>query len=197
MKTTFRKSLQLTALGLILIAPAALQRPALASGAPGQAAVSDDTLKERIAYRLETTEAVKKYDLSVKVEAGVAVLTGTVATAAQKIEAGKLADVKGVTRVDNQIAIDKDADKTLADRAKAGVRRTGGAITDGWITTKVKWFYMGDDLLKGSSINVDTNNRIVTLAGTVKTSSARTRAVALASGTDGVMSVVDHLTVVK
>ncbi len=56
---------------------------------------------------------------------------------------------------------------------------------------------MGDDLMKDSSINVDTNNRIVTLAGTVKTGAAKTRAEALASSTDGVMSVVNHLVVVK
>jgi osmotically-inducible protein OsmY len=56
---------------------------------------------------------------------------------------------------------------------------------------------MGDDLMKGSDINVDTNNRIVTLAGTVTTAAARTRAAALATSTDGVMNVVNHLTVVK
>ncbi len=196
MKTTFTTSLWVTALGLILIAPVALQRTLLATSAPGQV-VPDDTLKDRIEYRLETTDAVKKYDVSVKVEAGVVLLKGTVATAAQKTEAGRLANIKGVTKVDNQIAIDKDADKTLADRAKAGLRRTGGAITDGWITTKIKWFYMGDDLMKDSSVNVDTSNRVVTLAGTVKTPAAKTRAVALARSADGVMSVVDHLTVVK
>jgi osmotically-inducible protein OsmY len=186
----------LIALGLILTAPLAFQRTALASGAPGQT-VSDDTLKDRIEYRLETTDAVKKYDLHVTVQDGVAMLTGTVATSAQKIEAGTLASIKGVTKVDNQIAIDKDVNQTLASHTKNGLRRTGGAITDGWITTKVKWFFMGDDLMKGSSINVDTNNRVVTLAGTVKTGAARTRATALARSTDGVMNVVNHLTVVK
>ena len=196
MKTTSRTLALLTATGLILTAPLALQRTVLASSVPGQA-VSDDTLKDRIDYRLETTDGVKKYDLHVKVDAGVAMLTGTVATAAQKTEAGTLANIKGVTRVDNEIAIDKDVDTTLAAHAKSGLRKTGGAITDGWITTKVKWFYMGDDLMKDSSINVDTNNRIVTLAGTVKTDAAKTRAVSLASSTDGVMKVVDHLTVVK
>lgn len=196
MKTTSRTLALLTATGLILTAPLALQRTALATNAPRQA-VSDDTLRDRIDYRLETTDAVKKYDLHVKVDAGVAMLTGTVATAAQKTEAGTLANITGVSRVDNQIAIDKGVDTTLAAHTKNGLRKTGGAITDGWITTKVKWFYMGDDLMKDSSINVDTNNRIVTLAGTVKSGAAKTRAEALASSTDGVMSVVNHLVVVK
>lgn len=196
MKTTFRTSMQMTALGLILVAPFAIQRTVLASSAPGQA-VPDDTLKDRIEYRLETAPGLRKYDVSVKVEAGAVILTGTVATEAQRTEAGTLADIKGVTSVNNQITVEKDADKTLADRAKAGLRKTGGAISDGWITARVKWFYMGDDLMKDSSIDVDTKNRVVTLAGTVKTQAAKTRAVALANSADGVLSVVDHLTVVK
>ena len=196
MKTTLRALALLTATGLILTAPVALQRTVLASGMPGQT-VSDDTLKDRIDYRLETSDMVKKYDLHVKVDGGVAMLTGTVATAAQKTEAGTLAKIKGVTKVDNQIAVDKDVDTTLAAHTKSGLRKTGGAITDGWITTKVKWFYMGDDLMKDSSINVDTKNRVVTLAGTVKSDAAKTRAGALATSTDGVMKVVNLLIVVK
>ena len=123
MQTTSRSLMLLIALGLILTTPLAFQRTALASGAPGQT-VSDDTLKDRIEYRLDTTDAVKKYDLHVKVEDGVAMLTGTVATAAQKIEAGTLANIKGVTRVDNQIAIDKDVNRTLASHTKNGLRKT-------------------------------------------------------------------------
>jgi len=196
MKTTSRALALLAATGLILTAPLSLQSTVLASSTPRQT-LSDDTLKDRIEYRLETTDAIKKYDLHVKVDAGVAMLTGTVATAAQKGEAGTVANIKGVTRVDNQIAVDKDIDTTLAAHAKSGLRKTGGAITDTWITTKVKWFYMGDDLMKDSSVKVETSNRVVTLAGTVKSDEAKTRAGALATSTDGVMKVVNLLTVVK
>ena len=152
-----------------------------------------DTLKDRIAYRLETSPVTKKYDIKVKVDAGVATLSGSVATAAQRTEAGRLASVSGVSRVDNQIKVDPDADKTLTERAKNGMSRTGEAITDAWITTKVKWFYLGDEALKGSSINVDTSNRVVTLNGSVPSAAARTRAIDLANDTDGVLKVVDHL----
>ena len=75
------------------------------------------------------------------------------------------------------------------------MRKTGEAVTDAWITTKVKWFFMGDDLLKGSSINVDTKDRVVTLNGTVKTETGRKQAVMLAQNTDGVLKVVDNLKV--
>lgn len=158
-----------------------------------QTKVSDDALKDRIEYKLETYPATKKYDLHVKVDNAIVTLTGTVATADQKAEAGKLAKVDGVVKVDNQVSVDKDVDKTLSERAKNGMRRTGEAITDAWITTKVKWFFLGDDLLKGSSINVDTKDRVVTLNGTVKTQAGRTRALDLARDTDGVTRVVDNL----
>jgi len=166
-------------------------RPALHA----QAKATDDTLKDRIEYRLETSPVVKKYDVRVKVNNANATLSGAVATDTQKAEAGKLAKVDGVANVNNQITVDKDVDKTLMDRTKNGMRKTGEAITDAWITTKVKWFFLGDDLLKGSDINVDTKDRVVTLNGTVKTETGKKQAVRLAQETDGVTKVLDNLTI--
>jgi hyperosmotically inducible periplasmic protein len=152
------------------------------------------TLEDRIEYRLETNDVTRKYDVKVNVAGTVATLTGKVATDAQKAQAGKLANVSGITKVENNITIDKDVDRTLADRSKAGLQKTGDAITDAWITTKVKWFFMGDDVLKGSDINVDTNNKVVTLKGTVPNTAARNHAVNVAKMTEGVTRVVDALT---
>ena len=154
---------------------------------------SDSDLKDRIEHRLDNDAAVHKYDLSVSVDNGVATLKGTVATAAQKAAAVRLARVTGVTRVVDQITVDPNVDKGLAEKTKSGLSKTGEAINDAWITTKVHYHFMGEDLLKGSDINVDTNNHVVTLNGTVKTVAGRTRAVELARMTDGVQRVVDNL----
>jgi osmotically-inducible protein OsmY len=156
---------------------------------------TDAQLKDRIEHRLETSAVVGKYDVKVAVANGVATLTGDVVTAAQKAEAGKVALVTGITKVENNITLDPDEDKTLADRAKGGLTKSGEAITDAWITTKVKWFYLGEDALSGSNINVDTTDRVVTLKGTVKTQAGKARANALAKQTSGVKSVVDQLTI--
>lgn len=172
--------------------PAATVQPQTPPAAQAQ---TDDTLKERIAYRLETNASVRKYDVRVKVRSGVATLEGDVATAAQKAEAERLAKVDGITKVDNKIDVDPDEDKSVADRMKNGLSKTGEAITDAWITTKVKWFYLGEDELKGSDINVDTNNKVVTLKGTVKTQAGRQRANQLARDTEGVSKVVDQLVI--
>ena len=162
---------------------------------PAATATDDKTLEDRIDYNLETNALVRKYNLDVKVDKGVATLTGDVATAAQKAEAEKLAKVHGVTRVDNRSQIDPNEDKTVADRVSKGLSRTGESINDAWILTKVKWFHTGADALKGSDINVDVKDGVVTLKGTVKTEAGRAKAIALAKDTDGVKRVVDQLTI--
>jgi hyperosmotically inducible protein len=154
------------------------------------------TLKDRIEFRLETNDVVKKYDVKVAVDdKGVATLSGDVATAAQKAQAASLAKIEGVTRVVNNIVIDADEDKTLADRTKNGMNKAGEKISDAWITTKVKWFFVGEDLLANSNIDADTKNGVVTLKGTVKTAAGKARAVALTKGVDGVKNVVDQMTI--
>jgi len=156
---------------------------------------ADETLKDRIDFGLETSSIVRKYDIKVKVAGGQVILSGDVATEAQKAEAGRLAKVAGATLVQNTIVIDPDEDKSVTDRMKAGMNKAGEKINDSWIHTKVNWFFLGDDLLKGSDINVDVKDNVVTLKGTVKNAAARTRAVALASDTEGVKRVVDQLIV--
>lgn len=167
----------------------------LPSAVAAQTAPNDDTLEDRIAYRLETSAQLRKYDVSVDVKDRVATLDGEVATAAQKAEAERVAKIAQITRVVNEIEVKADADKSLTDKAKSGLSKTGAKIDDAWITTKVKWFVMRDELLDGSDVNVDTKANVVTLKGTVPSAAARTRAAALARDTEGVTRVVDELTV--
>ena len=180
-------------------------------------AVDDKTLTERIEARLKADASLKKFNLSVSVSGGVATLTGTVRTKAEKLRAARDARVPGVTRVENSITLDKDAGKgvgqemketakavgektkegaeVVGEKTKQGVSKTGEVITDAWITTRVHSNFMGEDLLKGSDINVDTSNHVVTLRGTVKSEAARLRAVDQAKKVEGVDRVVDRLTI--
>ena len=158
---------------------------------------ADSDLRDRIAHRLDTNAMLHKYDVKVAVTGGVATLSGTVATAAQKTEAGRVAHVTGITKVDNQVTVDANVDKSLMEKAKSGLSKTGETITDAWITTKVHYHFLGEDALKGSNIDVDTSNHVVTLKGTVKTAAGKTRAEVLAKQTDGVTKVIDQLTIAK
>jgi len=189
------------AFAVVLTAPAVplaaqtAKTHAHARKAAAHAPRNDEAIKDRIEHRLATDASVKKYDLSVNVSNGAATLSGTVATAAQKAEADHLAKIPGVTKVNNEVKVDKDVDRTLTERAKSGLSKTGEAITDTWITAKVKWFFVGEHALKGSDISVDTNNHVVTLKGTVPSAAGRARAVQLAKETDGVSRVDDQLTI--
>lgn len=88
------------------------------------------------------------------------------------------------------------APKTAADaKDKDRVIDVDANITDAWITTKVKADFINEDALKGSDINVDTNNHVVTLKGTVASAAGRARAVAIAKQIKGVTRVVDTLTI--
>lgn len=89
----------------------------------------------------------------------------------------------------------REVAREAAEKSKEIVSSTGEAITDGWITTKVKAKFFDDKLLKESNITVDTNERVVTLKGTVGSDEAKKRAVMIASGTEGVLRVADEVVV--
>jgi hyperosmotically inducible protein len=177
-------------LGLTLTAPVIASAATVAVQKP-----TDNDLKDRIAFRLDTNNLVRKYDIKVAVNGGVATLTGDVANSAQKAEAGRLAKITGISKVENDITVNKGVDKSLADKMKNGMAKTGDKIDDAWITTKINWFFVGEDTLKGSHINVDTKNNVVTLNGTVTNMAGKNRAAQLARQTDGVKSVVNNLTI--
>ena len=77
--------------------------------------------------------------------------------------------------------------------AKQAAKKTGNAITDGWITMKIHSQFIPEKALEDSDIDVDTNNGNVTLNGTVASAAGRERAVAIAKATDGVKNVTDNL----
>jgi osmotically-inducible protein OsmY len=85
------------------------------------------------------------------------------------------------------------AGKKAGEKTKDAAKDVGANINDAWITTKVKTDFVNEDLLKGSSINVDSNNHVVTLKGTVASEAGRDRAVQVAKTTKGVSRVIDEL----
>jgi len=89
----------------------------------------------------------------------------------------------------------REAAGSVADAARQGANDAAEAGSDGWITAKVRTKFIGESVLKGSQINVDTNNHVVTLKGTVASAPGKSRAEAIARGTDGVTRVVNELVV--
>jgi hyperosmotically inducible protein len=93
-----------------------------------------------------------------------------------------------------EIATDsKEASKEAARDSKDAVATAGEAVTDGWITAKVKSTFIGEDALENSDIDVDTNDGVVTLAGTVRSQAGRARAEAIAKKIEGVRQVRNEI----
>jgi osmotically-inducible protein OsmY len=207
-----------SAIGTAFVVAALAAVPAPARAAVPQTpavASADHNLDQRIEKRIDAS-TLKKYGVKVSVTNGVATLTGTVATEADRRKATQLATIPGVSRVENQLLVDlsaptgtsgmkstvkEGAEKTkegaekVADKTKEGLSKTGEVITDAWITTRVHSKFVGEDLLKDSDITVDTADHIVTLKGTVMSAAARARAVEQAKEVEGVHKVIDRLTI--
>lgn len=67
--------------------------------------------------------------------------------------------------------------------------------SDAGITTAVKSKLAADDTVKAYEVDVDTQNRVVTLSGDVDTEAQRAHAIMIARNTDGVTDVIDQLRV--
>jgi hyperosmotically inducible periplasmic protein len=89
----------------------------------------------------------------------------------------------------------KDATVKAGEKTKDAVATTGEVINDAWITSKISADFVNEDTLKGSDINVDTKDHVVTLKGTVASAAGKTRAEHIAKTTKGVKRVVNTLTI--
>jgi osmotically-inducible protein OsmY len=66
---------------------------------------------------------------------------------------------------------------------------TGEYITDSWITTKVKAALVKDPVVKASEVNVETFKGTVQLSGFVSNDAAKSQAVVVTRGIEGVTGV--------
>jgi len=216
--------------------PRASAEPAAQSSA---AKADDSALESQIEANLKNNSVLAPRDIDVDVKQGVVTLTGSVRTSSEKSSAGKIANIKGVARVNNQIEVDPKIDKSkieaagektksglnkavdatvkstekakegvqkgvgkaeqgvgvAADKTSDAIAKAGDKTNDASITTRVKAGFTGESLLKESAIDVDTNDHVVTLKGTVPSVGARDRAATVASGISGVTRVINQLVV--
>jgi hyperosmotically inducible protein len=193
----------------VLTLTVALAMPAYAQ----VGAVKDGWLVMKIHSDLVDEDVLSGSNIDVDVKDGVVTLQGTVPSEAGRTRA--IAEAKktdGVKNVVDQLKVapaqsagkmDKAQDKTAkaADKAEdktaSAANKTGRAIDDGWIKSKIYAQYLADwnTVLNDSEIDVDVKDNVVTLNGTVKSAEAKAKAVSTAKATDGVKSVNDNLRV--
>jgi osmotically-inducible protein OsmY len=159
---------------------------ALASGlAWGEQTSSTDDLKaeKQIQADLQKDSDLKDNTIDVWISHGVATLTGTVDTSAERAKAARITRAEGVARVDNQLTV-------ASKEAK-------GAASDDAVTADVYAKYQRDDTLRHTDIGVTTTNGVVTLNGNVQSDDERRRAVDIARRSTGVKQVDDKLQVIE
>ncbi len=178
--------------------------------------IKDGWLVMKVHSEMVDEDVLSGSDIDVDVKNGVVTLQGTVPSEAARARAIAVAKANdGVKNVVDQLKIapargsnmaakaDRAGDKAeragerAADKTASATRKTGRAIDDGWIKSKIYAQYMADwnTVLNDSDIDVDVQNNNVTLNGTVKTAEAKAKAVSIAKATDGVKSVKDNLRV--
>ena len=140
-------TLKIIGLAALLAAPASAAARTMTP--PAQSVrLSDSSLEEMIDKKLDTDASLKKFDVDVEVKDGVATLTGTVQTAAQKTRAESLAKVTGINQVVNNVAVDKnwkpatektkDAIATAAAKTKEGTVKAAEKTKEGTVTAAEK-----------------------------------------------------------
>jgi hyperosmotically inducible periplasmic protein len=90
------------------------------------APLPDATLRPRIEKRINDS-SLKKYDIKVSVNDGVATLVGTVPTEGDRRKAADLAMITGVSRVDNQLIVDMNTAGT-SGKIEAGAEKTKSGV---------------------------------------------------------------------
>ena len=169
-------------------------------------AIKDGWLVTKLHSLFVPEDALSGSNIDVDVKDGMVTLQGSVPNEAAHAKA--LAIVKGadgVKGVTDQLRIAPDTDLTkasdkannAADKAADASAKAGRKADDGWIKSKIYAQYMNEwtAVLDDSDIDVVVDKGVVTLKGTVKSAAAKTKAVSIAKGTDGVKSVKDLLTV--
>jgi osmotically-inducible protein OsmY len=87
-----------------------------------------------------------------------------------------------------------DKDRAEYERER-GSSTIGTGANDSWLWFKTRAALLATDDLRESTINVDVENAVITLRGTVASAAQKKRAVDVANGIEGKSRVVDNLTV--
>jgi hyperosmotically inducible periplasmic protein len=183
--------------------------------------LSDAEITTAVKTKLLADKTVGGLKINVDTKDGVVTLTGPVKSAAERSTALRIArETKGVKTVTNNLRLetagttgstepkvkvkdttkpndDEKAKVVIKDDTTPKVKAAGRKVADAEITTSVKTKLLGTKDVIANDINVDTNEGVVTLKGSVPTEAQKTRAAEIARGTAGVKHVVNDLTVQK
>lgn len=154
--------------------------------------IQDATVTATVKSKLLWNSNTEGLDIKVETQDGVVTLTGQAQSSEAKELAGRLAEnTDGAREVHNRLEV--TSNPGTVDRAQESARSTGGAVSDAWITSKVKSSYLFNRNLKGLDISVETNDGQVSLSGNVANDTEKDLAVEIARNIRGVQDVDANL----
>lgn len=180
----------------------------VADNKPATVKVTNDDIEKKIRAKYDADAAIKAADLDIDADAddNKVTLSGTVESQALRTRAVEMAksahanviitdkiDVK--PREVSRAEYTDDMARTERERAKEAGDNVGTSADDAWIHTKVATKLIADSRTPQNKINVDVNNNVVTLRGTVETAEQKAAAEQVARATDGVKGVKNMLKV--
>jgi hyperosmotically inducible periplasmic protein len=178
------------------------------SEAAGEPAMTDNQLEERVEAQLKTNADVDRADISVDADAerNMVTLSGDVETEGLRNQAIELArNAHPGLMVNSEIEVEpreisrseytEEHARSARERATKYGDKIGASLDDAWIHTKITTQLIGDRDTSATEINVDVNNNVVTLRGTVDSAEEKAEATRIAQQTEGVKSVNNQLKV--
>ncbi|MEH6731192.1 MAG: BON domain-containing protein [Pseudoalteromonas distincta] len=138
---------------------------------------------------------LNNFDINTDVKNGKVVLTGKVNSELDKELAEELVlSLDGVTDVDNSLTVVKSMDTEYKNNDM--MDDDDNDLTDAKITTVITTRFLFDSEVGGTDIDVDTDNGVVTLNGSVESEAEKQLAVKIAKNAEDVRDVVDKLAIV-
>lgn len=152
--------------------------------------VDDATITATVKSKLLWGKSTEGLQMNVDTERGKVTLNGSADSVAAKELAGRIAlNTDGVKSVDNRLMVDASSTKPTSEHVANTARDTSEAISDTWITTKVKSTFMYSSNVESNDISASTDRGVVTLSGTVDSGADKELAIELAQNVRGVKSV--------
>ena len=92
-----------------------------------------------------------------------------------------------------QTSADKPA---MKEKVEQKTEQAKAGMSDSWVTSKTKIALFADDRVKGRQVHVETKDGVVMLRGKVDSAEAKSAALEIAKGIEGVKNVKNELQVV-
>jgi osmotically-inducible protein OsmY len=161
---------------------------------------ADAELMTEVKQALDKDSMLRDADVEVRsVQNGVVYLAGSAKTFSEERRAiGTAAGVLGVRRVESEITAPEEiSDAEIArDDAYDEMAYLRSAASDAWITTAAKTRLLADPQTPGLEINVDTQDGVVTLFGSVWDEQTKQRSAEVVKQVNGVRSLENMLQIV-